>query len=90
MSSHKGTLSPEEGARSALFAALLPPGTDINGKVTRFFFKDPKEGYPTHITNSFCVETYWIIDFILVYLARLLRCGLGEWHTTNSLLNRQS
>jgi len=33
MTSHKGPLTPEEGAKSALFAALLPPGTEINGKV---------------------------------------------------------
>lgn len=32
MSSHKGHLSPEEGARSSIFAALLPPNTDIKGK----------------------------------------------------------
>lgn len=32
MTSHKGPLTIDEGARSALFAALLPPGTDINGK----------------------------------------------------------
>jgi len=32
MSSHKGQLSIEQGATAPLFAALLPPGTDIRGK----------------------------------------------------------
>jgi len=32
MSSHRGPLTPEEGAKSSLFAALLPPNTDIKGK----------------------------------------------------------
>ena len=31
MTSHQGPLSPDEGAKSALFAALLPPKTDIKG-----------------------------------------------------------
>lgn len=37
MSSHKGPLSPEEGAKSTIYAALLPPGTDIKGQ---FIWKD--------------------------------------------------
>ena len=32
MSSHKGPLTPEEGAKSSLFAATLPQGTNIKGK----------------------------------------------------------
>ena len=32
MSSHKGPLTPEEGAVSSVFAATLPPGTEIRGK----------------------------------------------------------
>lgn len=32
MTSHKGPLSPDTGAKSALFAALLPPGTHIKGE----------------------------------------------------------
>ena len=37
MSSHKGPMSPEEGAKSSLFAALLPPNTEVKGK---FIWKD--------------------------------------------------
>jgi len=32
MTSHKGTLTPQQGAKSALFAATLPPHTHIKGK----------------------------------------------------------
>ena len=32
MSSHKGPLTPEEGAVSSVFAATLPPGTEVRGK----------------------------------------------------------
>ena len=32
MTSHKGPLTPEEGAASSVFAATLPPGTEIRGK----------------------------------------------------------
>jgi len=32
MTSHKGPLSPEEGAKSSIFAALLPPDTKIRGQ----------------------------------------------------------
>ena len=32
MTSHKGPLTPEEGAASSVFAASLPPGTDIRGE----------------------------------------------------------
>ena len=32
MTSHKGPLTPEEGAKSSIFAATLPAGTDIKGK----------------------------------------------------------
>jgi len=31
MTSHKGHLTVDQGAQSAVFAALLPPGTDIRG-----------------------------------------------------------
>ena len=31
MSSHKGTLSVDQGAESAVYAALLPPISDIRG-----------------------------------------------------------
>lgn len=37
MSSHMGPLTPEEGAKSALFAALLPPGSEIQGQ---YIWKD--------------------------------------------------
>ena len=30
-SSHTGPLTVDQGAQSAVFAALLPPGTDIRG-----------------------------------------------------------
>jgi carbonyl reductase 1 len=36
MSSHKGPLSIDDGAKASLFAALLPPGTDIKGKYIWF------------------------------------------------------
>merc|ERR1712004_930852 len=32
MSSHKGILTIDEGAKSSLFAATLPPNTDVKGK----------------------------------------------------------
>ncbi len=32
MSRHQGLLTPEEGAKSSIFAAMLPPHTDIRGK----------------------------------------------------------
>ena len=32
MTSHKGHLTIEEGARSSLFAATLPPNTDVKGQ----------------------------------------------------------
>jgi len=32
MSSHKGPLTIEEGAKSSLYCALLPPNTDVKGK----------------------------------------------------------
>ena len=32
MSSHKGHITPEEGAKSSLFAATLPPDTNVKGK----------------------------------------------------------
>jgi len=32
MNNHKGSLSIDEGARSSIYAALLPPNTDIRGK----------------------------------------------------------
>lgn len=32
MSSHKGTLKPDEGAQAPVYAALLPENTDIKGK----------------------------------------------------------
>ena len=32
MTSHKGPLTVEEGAKSSIHCALLPPGTDIKGK----------------------------------------------------------
>jgi len=32
MTSHKGSLTIDEGASSSLFAATLPPGTDIRGE----------------------------------------------------------
>ena len=32
MTSHKGPLTPEQGAKSALFAASLPPETDVKGQ----------------------------------------------------------
>ena len=37
MTSHKGPLTPEEGARSSIFAALLPPQTPIKGQ---YIWKD--------------------------------------------------
>jgi len=40
MSSHKGPLSPDEGAASSLYVALLPPGTDVTGK---YFWYDCQE-----------------------------------------------
>jgi len=40
MSSHKGPLSPEEGAVSSIYLALLPPGTSITGK---YIWKDCQE-----------------------------------------------
>ncbi len=32
MTSHKGPLTPDDGAKSTIFAALLPPKTEIRGK----------------------------------------------------------
>ena len=32
MTRHSGPLTIEEGAKSSLYCALLPPGTDIKGK----------------------------------------------------------
>lgn len=32
MTSHKGTLKPDEGAEAPVYAALLPENTDIKGK----------------------------------------------------------
>ena len=32
MTSHKGPKSPEEGAKSSIYAATLPAGTDIKGQ----------------------------------------------------------
>ena len=32
MTRHKGFLTPEEGAKSTVFCALLPPGTDVKGQ----------------------------------------------------------
>ena len=32
MTSHKGPLTPEQGAKSSLFAANLPPGTSVKGQ----------------------------------------------------------
>lgn len=40
MTSHKGPLSPEEGALSSLYLALLPPGSGITGK---YFWYDCQE-----------------------------------------------
>jgi len=37
MSNYKGPLSPDEGAASSLFAALLPPGSDVKGQ---YIWKD--------------------------------------------------
>ena len=37
MSSHKGPLTPDQGAKSSLFAALLPKNTDIKGQ---YIWKD--------------------------------------------------
>lgn len=37
MTNHKGPLSPDQGAKPPLFAALLPPGTDITGQ---YIWKD--------------------------------------------------
>ena len=37
MSSHKGPLTPDEGAKSSLFAALLPKDTDVKGQ---YIWKD--------------------------------------------------
>ena len=36
MSSHKGHLTIEEGAKSSLFAATLPPNTDVKGQYIWF------------------------------------------------------
>ena len=36
MSSHKGPLTLDEGAKSSLFAATLPPNTDIKGQYIWF------------------------------------------------------
>ena len=32
MSSHKGHLTPDEGSKSSLFAATLPPNTNVKGE----------------------------------------------------------
>jgi carbonyl reductase 1 len=40
MTSHKGPLTVEDGAKSSLMCALLPPNTDIKGK---YFWYDCKE-----------------------------------------------
>jgi carbonyl reductase 1 len=32
MTLHKGPLTPEQGAKSSLFAAALPPNTDVKGR----------------------------------------------------------
>jgi carbonyl reductase 1 len=37
MSSHKGNIRPDEGAKSALFASMLPLNTDIKGQ---YIWKD--------------------------------------------------
>jgi len=44
MTSHKGHLSPEQGAASSVYLALLPPGTDKTGK---YFWQD-------------CTEVDWV------------------------------
>ena len=36
MTSHKGPLTTDRGAESSVYAALLPPNTDIKGKLLRF------------------------------------------------------
>merc|ERR550517_820763 len=37
LTSYRGRMSPHEGSQSSVYAALLPPGTDING---RYLWKD--------------------------------------------------
>ncbi len=60
MTSHKGPLTTDRGAESSVYAALLPPNTDIKGKLLRLFYLEEFR-FKKYIPNFNIVKSLKII-----------------------------